>query len=213
MPIRLPFSSLLVPVRQIGARLSASKLARYSAAIVFLPLKPAAADWAALPHGSVLRAVYARRVRKAGDSFLLRVGAHAETALLVACLSGAGKHLRAAAGSRQARAQPDRVRAAVAAAVAARLRSRCGRGSVGRRRCRARSGGVSLRHLQEQTEAAPAPRAHRYCRSRQAPGPRSHARVGRRKQYRPLAHRAAAERAGRRRLPAPDARISRSLSA
>ncbi len=86
MPIRLPFSSLLVPVRQIGARLSASKLARYSAAIVFLPLKPAAADWAALPYGNVLRAVFARRVRKAGDSFLLRVGAQAETALLVACL-------------------------------------------------------------------------------------------------------------------------------
>ncbi|MGO9514410.1 MAG: M17 family metallopeptidase [Steroidobacteraceae bacterium] len=85
MPTRLPFSSLLVPVRQIASRLSPSKLARYPAAVVFLPLKPTPADWAALPHGSVVRDLYVRRVHKAGDSLRLSVGARAETVLIAAC--------------------------------------------------------------------------------------------------------------------------------
>ena len=85
MPTRLPFSSLLVPVRQIASRLSPSKLARYSTAIVFLPLKPTTPDWAVLPHGSVVRDLYARRVHKEGDSLRLSVGARAETLLIVAC--------------------------------------------------------------------------------------------------------------------------------
>jgi len=85
MPTRLSFSSLLVPVRQIASRPSPSTLARYSAAVVFLPLKPTAADWAALPHGSVVRDLYARRVHKEGDSLRLSVGARAETLLIVAC--------------------------------------------------------------------------------------------------------------------------------
>jgi leucyl aminopeptidase len=85
MPTRLPFNSLLVPVRQIGARLSASKLARYSAAIVFLPLKPTRTDWAALPHADMLRDLYALKVRKEGDSVQLRVGERAETLLIAAC--------------------------------------------------------------------------------------------------------------------------------
>ena len=87
MPTRLPFDQLLVPVRQISARPSASLLARYSSALVFLPLAPSAADWRALPHGAVLHGLYARKVRKAGDCFHLRVGAQAETLLIVACLA------------------------------------------------------------------------------------------------------------------------------
>jgi leucyl aminopeptidase len=85
MPTRLPFNTLLVPVRKIAARLSPSKLARYPAAILLLPLKPTRADWAALPHGAVLRDLYGRKVRKEGASFQIRVGERAETLLLVAC--------------------------------------------------------------------------------------------------------------------------------
>jgi len=85
MPIRLPFNSLLVPVRQIAPRPSPSRLARYSAGIVFLPLKPSPRDWAALPHGRVLRDLYALKVRREGDCCQLRVGAHAETLLIAAC--------------------------------------------------------------------------------------------------------------------------------
>src|SRR5258708_27417592 len=87
MPIRLPLDQLLVPVRQIGARISVSLLARYSSALVFLPLAPRAADWRALPHGAVLRGLHAQKVRKAGDCFHLRVGARAQTLLVVACLA------------------------------------------------------------------------------------------------------------------------------
>src|ERR1700721_1006021 len=65
-PIRPPFNSLLVPTRQIAARVAPSKLARYSAALVFLPLKPTARDWAALPHGALLRELDGRRVRREG---------------------------------------------------------------------------------------------------------------------------------------------------
>src|SRR5258706_13402459 len=87
MPIRLPFDQLLVPVRQIGARITAPLLARYSSALVFLPLAPSEADWRVLPHGAVLRGLYAQKVRKAGDCFHLRVGASAQTLLIVACLA------------------------------------------------------------------------------------------------------------------------------
>ena len=67
MPTRLALDQLIVPVRQIGARITASRLAGYSSALVFLPLAPAEADWNALPHGAVLRGLYASKVRKAGD--------------------------------------------------------------------------------------------------------------------------------------------------
>src|SRR5882724_5532869 len=66
MPTRLPYDQLLVPVRQIGARITVSLLARYPSALVFLPLAPSEADWRALPHGAVLRGLYAQKVRKAG---------------------------------------------------------------------------------------------------------------------------------------------------
>ena len=87
MPIRLALDQLQVAVRQIGARITASNLARYASALVFLPLAPSEADWRALPHGAVLRGLFARKVRKAGDCFHLRVGAQAQTLLIVACLA------------------------------------------------------------------------------------------------------------------------------
>ena len=87
MPIRLPLDRLLVPVRQIGARVNASNLARYPSALLLLPLKPSDGDWKALPHAALLRALYERKVRKAGDTFHLRVGPQAQTLLVVACLA------------------------------------------------------------------------------------------------------------------------------
>ena len=109
MPIRLPLEILVVPVRQLRARVSGSTLTRYAAAIVFLPLKPSAEDWAALPHGEALRALYARKVRKEGDCCQLRVGPGAATLLIAVCpaaqattferLQSAGKLARAALDS------------------------------------------------------------------------------------------------------------------
>ncbi len=87
MPTRLPLDRLLVPVRQVSARVSASTLARYPSAVLFLPLAPSAADWEALPHAPMLRALHERKVRKPGDTFHLRVGAQAQTLLVVACIS------------------------------------------------------------------------------------------------------------------------------
>jgi leucyl aminopeptidase len=87
MPTRLPFSSLLVPARQIGARLTPAKFAQYGCAIIFLPAAPAASDWAALPFGHLLRDLYRRRERKPGDTVQLRVGAHAETLVVAVCLA------------------------------------------------------------------------------------------------------------------------------
>jgi leucyl aminopeptidase len=82
MPIRLPFSSLRVPVRQIGSPPPSSKFARYECAIVFLPPEPGPSDWAALPHGALLRALHRRKDRKPGDTLQLRVGENAETLLI-----------------------------------------------------------------------------------------------------------------------------------
>jgi leucyl aminopeptidase len=87
MPTRLPFEQLLVPVRQIGARITVSVLARYSSALLFLPLTPSHADWQTLPHGTLLRALFERKVRKAGDTFHLRVGPQAQTLIVVACVA------------------------------------------------------------------------------------------------------------------------------
>jgi leucyl aminopeptidase len=86
MPIRLPFSSLVVPVRQISARLTAATLARYACAIVFLPPSPGPSDWATLPFGKLLRDLYRRKERKPGDSVQVRVGTHAETLVVAVCL-------------------------------------------------------------------------------------------------------------------------------
>ncbi|MGD0493145.1 MAG: leucyl aminopeptidase family protein [Steroidobacteraceae bacterium] len=87
MAIRLPFENLIVPVREIRARVSRSTLSRHDAAIVLLPLKPTADDWAALPQAEALRELYARKVRKEGDCCQLRVGARAETLLIALCPS------------------------------------------------------------------------------------------------------------------------------
>jgi leucyl aminopeptidase len=87
MPTRLPLDQLLVPVHLTRARITPAVLARYASALVFLPLAPSASDWKALPHGSVLRALYERKVRKPGDTFHLRVGTQAQTLLVVACLA------------------------------------------------------------------------------------------------------------------------------
>jgi len=86
MPIRLPFEQLVVPVRRIGARVSMASLARHSSAILLLSAEPSAADWNALPHGSLLKSLFKDKVRKSGDSFHLRVGSRAETLLVVACV-------------------------------------------------------------------------------------------------------------------------------
>src|ERR1700680_3749967 len=69
MPTRLPLDRLLWPVRQIGARVNVTKLARYPSALLLLPLKPSDGDWKALPHAALLRALYERKGRKAGDCF------------------------------------------------------------------------------------------------------------------------------------------------
>jgi len=87
MPTRLPFNSLLVPVRQSAARLSAARLSTYDCALVFLPLLPTAADWAALPHGALLRSLYLHKERKPGDSVSIKVGARAGTTLIAMCLA------------------------------------------------------------------------------------------------------------------------------
>ncbi len=104
MQTRLPLGSLLVAVRQSNARPTAAKLAGYACAIVFLPAEPAAADWAALPHGALLRDVYRREPRKPGDSVQLRVGDHAQTLLFGVCLAdSAGTFERLLTAGRLAR--------------------------------------------------------------------------------------------------------------
>ena len=55
--------------------------------MLLLPLAPAEADWKALPHGAALRALHAKKIRKTGDTFHLRVGKEAQTLLVVACLA------------------------------------------------------------------------------------------------------------------------------
>ena len=87
MPTRLPLDRLLVPVRQLASRLTPSVLARYDSALLFLPPAPSAADWNNLPYGTMLRALHDRKIRKAGDTFHLRVGPEAQTLLVVACLA------------------------------------------------------------------------------------------------------------------------------
>jgi len=68
MPIACPSTncSCRAPNRRT---ITVPLLARYSSALVFLPLAPSEADWRVLPHGAVLRGLYAQKVRKAGDVF------------------------------------------------------------------------------------------------------------------------------------------------
>ena len=100
MPIRLPFEQLLVPVRQSGARVTAAVLARHSSAVLLLGVKPSDADWNALPYGALLKALFAEKVRKVGDHFHVRLGAQAQTVLVVAGVDparGTFERLQAAA--------------------------------------------------------------------------------------------------------------------
>jgi len=99
MSLRLPFEQLLVPVRKIGTRVGAASLARHASAVLLLPQQPSAADWNALPHGTLLKPLFEAKIRKAGDSFHLSVGTRAETLLIVACVDatrGAFERLQAA---------------------------------------------------------------------------------------------------------------------
>src|SRR5580658_2021600 len=87
MPTRLPLGSLLIPVRQGRARPTPQALTHHSSAIVLLPVLPTTQDWRALPHGELLRELYRRKPRKAGDVLQLRVGRRAETLLSAALLA------------------------------------------------------------------------------------------------------------------------------
>ncbi len=89
MPIRLPFEQLVVPVRQIGAAVGETVLARYSSAVLLLTWQPSAADLSSLPHASLLKPLIKAKIRKAGDSFHLAVGPQAETLLIVASIDAA----------------------------------------------------------------------------------------------------------------------------
>ena len=87
MPIRLPLDRLLVPVRQIGARVNVTNLARYASALLLLPLSPSDGDWKALPHAALLRALYERSdlYRKSGGVHTsIFVEAHGEAPRFVA---------------------------------------------------------------------------------------------------------------------------------
>ncbi|HEX4240976.1 MAG TPA: leucyl aminopeptidase family protein [Steroidobacteraceae bacterium] len=104
----MPLDQLLVTTRSTGARITAARLARYSSAVLFLPLAPTAADFRALPHGAVLRDLFTRKVQKAGDCFHLRVGARAQTLLVVASVAeDAGTFERLQAAGKLARSALD----------------------------------------------------------------------------------------------------------
>jgi leucyl aminopeptidase len=87
MPHLTPPRTLSTPVREIRGPVSARRLLRHPGALILLPPEPDAATWSAVPFAPLVRALFAQKKRKAGDSFELRVGARAETALLV-CIVG-----------------------------------------------------------------------------------------------------------------------------
>ena len=89
LPTRLPLEHLVAPLRTIDARPRAATLARHPAAMLLLPASAGAADWLALPHGGAIRDVFRLKPRKAGDFFVLRVGARAETLIAVALVGDA----------------------------------------------------------------------------------------------------------------------------
>ena len=90
MPTRLPLDSLLIPVRQISARLTPAKLTKYPCVVLFLSASPTAEDWAAVPHGGLLKDLYRRKTRNPGEMVQLTVGAHAETLIIAVCLAETG---------------------------------------------------------------------------------------------------------------------------
>ena len=127
MPTRLPFDQLLVPVRQIGAHITASRLARYSSALVFLPLEPTEAD---LEGAAARRRCCATctRARCAKPAIVFTCGWDAQAADTAGrrMPGRRGQHVRAPAGGRQARAQRPGRRSAVAAAMAAGMSPQAG---------------------------------------------------------------------------------------
>ncbi len=101
----LPPASLSTPVREIRGKVTASILSTYASAVLLLPPAPAEADWGALAHGALVRAVFAQKKRKAGDFFELRCGKRAETLLTVAIVAAtASMFERLQAGAKWARA-------------------------------------------------------------------------------------------------------------
>ena len=127
MPTRLPFDHCSCPCAKSARGLPHRSSPAIRAPCCSCRSTPTAADWAALPHGAVLRALYARKVRKAGDCFHLRVGARARDPADRRLPGRRGQHLRAPASRRQTRAQRAGRRAAIAAAMAAGLRRGCRR--------------------------------------------------------------------------------------
>jgi leucyl aminopeptidase len=55
-----------------------------------LSATPTSDDWAALPHGGLLKDLYRRKARKPGDTVQLTAGAHAETLIVAVCLAEVG---------------------------------------------------------------------------------------------------------------------------
>src|SRR5262249_45978520 len=86
---RIPFDRLLIPVRSTSARVTAALLKRYGSAVLLMPAKPSAEDFKSLPHAPMLQSLHARKIHKPGDCFSVRVGAGADTQLLVVAVSEA----------------------------------------------------------------------------------------------------------------------------
>ncbi len=108
MATRLPLDQLLVPVRPGAARVTAARLARHPLAILLLPPAPAAADFADLPHGDLLRSLVERKPRKGGEFVAARLGKRGETMLFAGFVAGAaGTFERLEAAGKLARAALD----------------------------------------------------------------------------------------------------------
>ncbi len=80
----LPLDSLTVPVALRAARIGERGLARYRAAIMLLPAKPSRDTWSGAPHAEVVRALHARKARRAGDVLEATLGESAQTTLVLA---------------------------------------------------------------------------------------------------------------------------------
>jgi leucyl aminopeptidase len=99
MPIRLPLSSLLVPVRQLRAPPTESTFTRHACVVVLLPASADPNVWNTLPLPPPVRDLYRRKPRKPGDIVQIRIGARAQTLVVAACLApaeGTFEMLRAA---------------------------------------------------------------------------------------------------------------------
>ena len=147
MPIRLPLKTRSSRCGNCARGSRARRSPVMARPSFFCRSKPSAGDWAALPHGAVLRGLYARKVRKEGDCCQLRVGARAadpadrrvpgrSRRAPFERLQAAGKLARAALGRRSRRRCCSGSRAATADDR---------RADVARDRRGPPSGGVSLR--------------------------------------------------------------------